>query len=118
MKKVVLKIRFILIGLKNIFQLNLGDIVIYNGTKCILTQGVYSPEWHMHEVVTNARHEYIHKKKFRKAVSYKNVKNAINGTYRFYMDYWFSIFCRNISLLNCFVVSYKNWSKLVKEKTE
>lgn len=108
-KSLVLKCRYIWIGVKSVFKLNLGDIVNYNGRKCILTQGVYHPKWHMHDIETNERFKFVHRENFKKEISLRNVIWDIKHMYRFYMDYWHDIFMRTIPLSKYFVVDNSNW---------
>lgn len=109
-KSLVLKSRYIWLGIKSISKLNLGDRVIYQGRICHLTQGVYNPRWHMHDVETNERFEFVHRDDFKKVISLKNVIWDIKHMYRFYMDYWHDIFMRVIPLSKCFVVDNSNWT--------
>lgn len=109
-KSLILKSRYIWLGIKSISKLNLGDRVIYQGRICSLTQGVYKPKWHMHDVETNERFEFVHRDDFKKVISLKNVIWDIKHMYRFYMDYWHGIFMRVIPLSKCFVVDYSNWT--------
>lgn len=109
-KSLVLKIRFIWLGIKSIFKLNLGDKVKYQGRKCVLTQGVYAPMWHIYDLKTKERFEFVNKDYFKK-MFLANIIWDIKSTYRFYMNYWYSIFMRNIPLRKCFIVDYMNWIK-------
>ena len=114
-KSLVLKCRYLWLGIKSIFELNLGDIVNYDGRKCILTQGVYHPKWHMHDIETNERFEFVHRESFKKEISLRNVIWDIKHMYRFYMDYWHDIFMRTIPLGKCFVVDNSNWMEYKAE---
>ena len=67
-KSLVLKCRYVWLGIKSVFELNLGDIVNYDGRKFILTQGVYHPKWHMHDIETNERFEFVHRESFQKEI--------------------------------------------------
>lgn len=109
-KSLILKCHFLWLGIKSIFQLNLGDTVLYNGRKCNLTQGVYNPKWHMHDIETGERFEFVHRDDFKKVVSLSNIFWDIKHMYRFYMNYWYDIFMRCIPVSKCFVVDHSNWT--------
>ena len=92
------------------FRLNIGDRVKYQGRICVLTQGVHHPKWHIHDIKTDGRFEYVHKKDFKK-LFLANVLWDIKLTYRFYMMNWYDIFMWTIPLSKCLVVDYSNWNK-------
>lgn len=109
-KSLILKSRYIWLGIKNIPRLNLGDRVIYQGRVCILYQGVYNPKWHLTDIKTSECIQFVNRDNFRKEISLKNIIWDIKDTYRFYMDYWHDIFLRVIPLSKCFVVDNSNWT--------
>ena len=88
-----LKLRYIKIGIRNIFKTNIGDIVIYNNEKYVVTNGVTAPVLNITELKTRIRLR-INSSEFKKEVSFRNIKNAIGGTYRFYKGYWHDIWLR------------------------
>ena len=114
-KSLVLKCRYIWLGIKSITQLNLGDRVIYQGRVYSLYQGIYNPKWHLSDVETHECLQFVHKNYFKKEISLRNVIWDIKHMYRFYMDYWHDIFMRTIPLSKCFVVDNSNW---MEYKTE
>lgn len=116
LKSIVLKTRFLYLGIKNIFKLNLMDIVIYENEKWMITNGIGCPKWNIHRLSDNKRLEYVHQDKFRKQFSVRNIKNAIKRTYHFYMGYWYSIFMRELTLKECLFITYKNFSYLVDNR--
>ena len=109
-KSLLLKTRFLWLGITSIGQLHIGDTVKYNGKTCVLVQGVSHPKWHMHDVKTNERFEYVHVDDFKK-LFWKNVWWDIESTYRFYMMNWYDIFMRAIPMSKCLIVDYSNWSQ-------
>ena len=113
-KSFLLKTRFIWIGITRVFKLNLGNRVKYQGRICVLTQGIHHPKWHMHDIKTDERFEYVHKKDFKK-LFWANLVWDIKLTYRFYMESWYDIFMRTIPLSKCLVVDYSNYSKYKSE---
>lgn len=110
-KSFILKIRYIWLGVKSIFRLNLGDRVIYQGKVCGLYQGAYNPKWHLRDIETLECYTYIHKDNFKKQISLDNMMWDIKHMYRFYMNYWHDIFMRAIPLSKCFIVDNSNWTK-------
>ena len=110
-KSLVLKCRYIWLGIKNITQLNLGDRVIYQGRVYSLYQGIYNPKWHLLDVETHKCLKFINRDHFKKEISLRNVIWDIKHMYRFYMDYWHDIFMRTIPLGKCFVIDNSNWTE-------
>ena len=118
MKKILLKIRFLYLGFKNINKLNIGDIVVYNNEKYWLSsyKSTYRDGSHNWSMINlkNKKYEIHNEKYFKKVHSLKNVKNAIKGTYQFYMTNWYNIMIKNnISYKNIFKVTYGNYFNLV-----
>ena len=68
-KSFILKSRYIWLGIKSIFKLNLGDRVIYQGRVCGLYQGVYNPKWHLRDIETLECLKYVHRDNFKKIIS-------------------------------------------------
>jgi hypothetical protein len=93
MKKIIVKLRFIYLALRAIFKLNLGDEVIYNKEKYTTIQGAADPHWDIINEQNN-RKNHIHKKNFKKIISWKNIKHDITFIYNFYMRYWYDILLR------------------------
>ena len=114
-KSLVLKCRYLWLGIKSIAQLNLGDRVIYQGRVYSLYQGIYNPKWHLLDVETHKCFEFVHRDHFKKEISLRNVVLDIRHMYRFYMDYWHDIFIRCIPLSRCFVVDNSNWMEYKAE---
>lgn len=85
-----LKLKYILLGIKNIFRINILDIVIYNNKRYFVNNGTSIPIWDLIEVDTR-EHKRVNSNEFKKEFSIRNIKNAIKGTYNFHMGYWHSI---------------------------
>lgn len=119
MKSILLKIRYLYLGIKNINKLNIGDIVVYNNENYWLssyksTYGDGSDNWSMVNLKTN-KYEIHNEKDFKKIKSFKNIKNAIKGTYRFYMINWNRIMKENVEYKDIFKVTYNNFFVLTKK---
>ena len=93
-KDMSLKVGYILGALRSMNHLHLMDIVICNGKRYFLTQGVSDPHWNLSEVTSNGRLEHIHRDNFKKEISFHNFKNAIKFPYEFYIDHWHDIYLR------------------------
>lgn len=92
MRKIYWRIRIILLALKWIPSLNLGDEVIYQGRRYTLIQGVYNPYWDLsrqEECLEN-----IHRNNFKKVQSLPNYWHSFTSGYRFYMNAWYKIWLR------------------------
>lgn len=89
------KLRIILLALRWIPDLNLGDIVIYNGKRYALNQGVCRPSWDMGLVGGDEYLKHINEADFKKECSLKNYWGSFCSGYRFYMINWFDIWVRN-----------------------
>jgi len=85
-----LKVEYIVQGIKNIYSINLGDIVIYDGKRYFVNNGASSPTWDLLELESN-EHIRVNSKDFKKEISIRNIKNAIRSTYRFQIGYWHRI---------------------------
>lgn len=89
-KDIRLKLKYILLGIKNIFRINILDIVIYDNRKYFVNNGTSMPVWDLIELDTRDR-KRVNSKDFKKEISIRNIKNAIKGTYNFHMGYWHKI---------------------------
>lgn len=110
MKSLLLRIRYLYLGFKNISKLNIGDYVICANDLFILSSYKFTDtNWYDHWGMTNVKtndYEVHSEKNFKKIKSFKNIKNSILGTYRFYMINWHSIAKNNIKLKEVFKVDY------------
>lgn len=74
------------------FKLCLGDYVRYEGRRWVLYQGVANPHWNLGIPGSSTeRRENVHRKDFRKEVSFGNLIHDLRSGYRFYRGYWFDI---------------------------
>ena len=89
MNKLYWKLKVILLSLRWVTKLNLGDYVWYNNKKCMLVQGVCSPSWDL--MYKDERINYIHESNFKKVKSISNYWHSFNSGYRFYMSNWCDI---------------------------
>jgi hypothetical protein len=113
-KGLLLKIRFIYLGIKNIFGLNLLDHVKYKNVEYYLNQGVNAPYW---DLVTLDNLKYvkrINESQFKKIYDFKTIIRNIIDTYDFFMMYWFDIFYDKTPFIKCIYVHYNNYRDLMK----
>lgn len=91
MIRIYWRIRIILMCIKFLKGLRLGHEVVYRGKVYTLLQGVSAPLWDLHrdgEAIKAYEHE------FRKRRTLANYLHGPRFMYRFYMGYWFDIWCR------------------------
>lgn len=89
MKNRILVYAFILkLCWRSLFKINIGDTVRYQGKRYVLVQGVNDPLWHMQTPDNSERIEYVHRDKFSKERSLRNVIHDVSFTWDFYVGYW------------------------------
>ena len=105
MKKLRIKLIYVIRALRAINRPHLGDKVIYDGIECILIQGVASPYWDMIPLTKEnlslnrrVRFNRIHEKDFKLEPIWKRFGFSFRHTYRFYMRNWFDIDLRNSAI--------------------
>ena len=91
--KIIVRLTIIVLGIRHIFRLNIGDEVLWKGLTYTLVQGVYDPTWDLKR--GELRYNHIYKDKFKKLVSFKNIIHDFKFAQDFYMGYWYDIWCRN-----------------------
>lgn len=116
MKSTLLKLRFLYLGFKNIKKLNIGDEVIYKNKKYSLSSYKYTDTnwldyWSMVNI-SSKEYEVHSTNDFKKIMSWKNIKNSIYGSYRFYMVNWYSIMLKNLKITDIFKADYKTFIHL------
>ncbi len=97
-RKINVKLQYIIKALKDINNSHLGDIVLYNNTKCCLIQGVQNPYWDLlpliKENLSKTKREiykHIHKDDFKLQPLYKRFNFSFMFTYNFLMKNWYNI---------------------------
>lgn len=98
---VFLRIRALVISIKQVNKVHLMDQVIYDGKECFVNNGASAPVWDLCEEAVNLhtgkRNTYkVHEKDFKKVRSLKNLKNDLFYHYNWYMTYWYSIDLRRL----------------------
>lgn len=113
LKAVILRIRFVVLGLQSIPSLHIGDHVCYNGAWYELVNGAYSAAWDMSPRDVPRTHENtircLSVSKFHKPLTWHNLIHAVRFIYTFYMINWYQIMLRNCTVRECFGTSYTEY---------
>jgi hypothetical protein len=83
-------LKIVWLSLKWIPRINLGDKVWYAGDQWTLTQGVCAPTWTLRAY---GQKREVKERYFRKVRSLRNYVKSFQSGYRFYMGYWYDIWC-------------------------
>ena len=86
-------LKILCLSAKWVFALNLGDEVEYRGETWVLIQGVRSPYWTLSWCGGTETCE-VNASRFRKLRTWRNYIHSFQSGYRFYMGYWFELWCR------------------------
>lgn len=84
----------VVLSLKWVPKINLGDIIIYQGKRYFVANGVCAPSWDI-QLVGGFERLLIHQSKFKKECTLKNFMGSFKSGYRFYMTSWYSIWCHS-----------------------
>jgi hypothetical protein len=84
------KIRIILLALRWIPQINIGDDVLYNGKKYTVVNGVRYNMWRL-SPLSNGDNGWVYRKSCKKVFSFKNFKHSFLSGYFFYKTSWLDI---------------------------
>lgn len=94
MRKLIVKILYMIYAFKRINIPHLGDVVIYGGIKCVINQGVASPYFDLSVLDgTNSRIRInnVHESQFKLAKPICGRIMRFIESYKFKMNYWFYI---------------------------
>lgn len=91
LRKMYYRAFIVFLSLRWMRNLCLGDIVVYNGKRYTLTQGVANPYWSLSLIDGKERLERIHRKEFKKERSVSNWIGSFKRGHQFYMDHWYAI---------------------------
>lgn len=75
------------------FQVNLGNEVIYQGKKYTVCNGVRSNSWRLGDLV-NGNGGWVRRSDCKLVLSIDNLRHIYNYGVRFYMTNWYEIWCR------------------------
>ena len=111
LKKLLVICRIYYLSFKSIFKLNSGDFVILKGDKWVLLQSVDCGYWNLIHHDSKGRvdgfDEKIHELRFRKVYTYSSIMRSLKFSYRYYMDYYFILWC-GLPIYKIFFVTENN----------
>lgn len=94
MKKLKYKILIILLSIKWIFKIGCGDVIMYQGKKYVVSNGVRLNSWRL-SGLDNKDNGWVLRKECKKVKTISNLISSFKSGYQFYMGYWYSIWVRN-----------------------
>ena len=92
--KLYWKIRIFFLALRWIPRINLGDVVVYNGSKYTVCNGNRCGCWRLGDL-NNEDDGWVKRTECKKVYSLKNIRRSFRAGRSFYMGYWFDTWCRN-----------------------
>lgn len=92
MKRIYYWLLIVWLALRWVRRLNLGDVVVHEGSRWTLIQGVCAPFWDLYDGTT--RKPRVHEREFRKVGGVRAAWRSFRSGYRFYMRSWFDIWVR------------------------
>ena len=75
------------------FQINLGDLVWYDGNKHMVLNGVRFDSWRL-DCVNNSDEGWVSRTDCKKVWTLTNMIGSFRSGYDFYMGYWYDIWKR------------------------
>ncbi len=98
LKKLAVRLSYLSWALERNPEPHLGDVVMYDGIRCSLIQGVSDPHWDLlpltpenMESSKRVVFRHVHRDDFLLSQSLRRNLWALRSDYRFKMDYWYSI---------------------------
>ena len=90
-------VRVVLLSLRWMRRLGIGDYVEYKGERWMLVQGVCRPSWDLVRKCTTGeekRENHVHESEFKKIHSVSGYIDSFRRGYRFYMSNWYDSWVR------------------------
>lgn len=94
MKRGMVWLFVVWLSIKGMYYVNLGDLVWHKQRKWVVVNGVTCGCWDLQDMPTRER-VCVRYEECRKVWTPSNVIGGFTTRYRFYMGYWFDIWCRN-----------------------
>lgn len=94
MKKVWYWVYIRYLATRWVFQVNLGNEVFYKGKKYTVANGTRTGCWRLHDLDNN-KDGWVPRSECKLVLSYKNLHRSYKYGVRFYMGYWYDIWCKN-----------------------
>ena len=92
------KMYIVWLSFKWVRNVNLGDLVWYQGKKYSVSNGVMSNSWRLFDIRTGntetANDGWVPRSECKKVKSISNYIGSFKSGYRFYMGYWYDIWIR------------------------
>lgn len=88
-KKIYLQIFIILLSIKRIYQINIGDYVHYKYGIYVVLNGSRYNSWQLFDL--NNNDGWVKRKDCRKVWTYENMMYSFTSGYHFYMNNWYDI---------------------------
>jgi len=116
MKKFLAYIKIFFYGVENLFSINLGDIVIYQGKEYFVNNGVSAPAYDL--LPEQGEVILVHKSNFKKKRCWYNFTHAFKFAYNFYITNWLDIWMNNWSTKEMLQFTLRNhkWFNYGKTK--
>ena len=92
MRRIYYWFKIVFLSLKWIPNINLGDIVLCEGRRWVVSQGVTAPTWEI-QTVDGFERKSVHESLFKKEPTFKNYLGSFKFGYSFYMTSWYQIWC-------------------------
>jgi|AntAceMinimDraft_17_1070374.scaffolds.fasta_scaffold19607_1 hypothetical protein len=93
MDKIKYKILIVLLSIKWMLRVNLGDYVWYNGEKHMVLNGVRSDSWRLNDIDYDSG--WVRRSKCKKVISLNNICQSFSSGYNFYMTNWYQLWISN-----------------------
>ncbi|MEE9356527.1 MAG: hypothetical protein V3U75_13130 [Methylococcaceae bacterium] len=101
-REIYWKAKIFFLALRWIPQINLGDLVWYQGGKFIVCNGTRYESWRLD--LDNGDDGWVKRKECKKVWTWNNIKHSFLSGWNFYMTSWFQIWCQSgvkIWMKNC-----------------
>lgn len=91
-KKVLVWFYVVCISIKTMRQLHLGEIVVHDGQRFVLINGITRPLWHCQNINTEECC-FLRESEFKRASIIKSLFHNLGFNYWFFMTNWYKIWC-------------------------
>lgn len=92
MNKVLIYLMILFLSAKWMFRIVLGDKVIYQGKRYIVANGVRPYSWRLSNL-NNGVNGWVNRNECKKVKTIANIIGSFKSGYKFYMGYWYNIWC-------------------------
>ena len=92
--KIYWKLFIIRLSLRWCWKVNLGDLVLYQGKKYLVHNGVRSNSWRLGNL-NNGDSGWVPRSECKKIWTLKNIVQSFKSGHTFYMQAWYDIWVRS-----------------------